>query len=66
MLWAREQVVLDLLRRCGLLAEFLGRHFNHFVMAPDVERPPVSHVLFDHLLNSCFERHFSTLCQGQF
>src|SRR5580704_7636482 len=56
----------DLFRPCGLFAEFLGRHFNYFAIAPDVERPAVSHMLFDYLLNSCFESHFSPLCQGQF
>ena len=49
------------MRTCGLLAEFLGRHLNHFAIAPDVERPPVSHVLFDYLLNGCLRSHFSAL-----
>jgi hypothetical protein len=61
-----EQVAQDLLRPCGLFAEFLGRHFSHLAIAPDVERPAVSHMLFDYLLNSCFESHFSSLSQGQF
>ena len=52
----------ELLRPYGWLAQFLGRHFNHFAIPPDVERPPVSHVIFDYLLNSCSEGHFSTLC----
>src|SRR3981189_512540 len=56
----REQVAPELLRPCGLFAEFLGRHFNHFAIAPDVERPAVSHMLFDYLLNSRFESHFSS------
>lgn len=54
-----------LLRPCGLLAEFLGGHFNHFAIEPDVEWLPVSHVFFDYLLYSCFESHFSTLCYSR-
>jgi len=54
--------VQHLLRPCGLLAEFLGGHFNHFAIEPDVEWLPVSHVFFDYLLYSCFESHFSALC----
>lgn len=53
-----------LLRPCGLLAEFLGGHFNHFAIEPDVEWLPVSHVFFDYLLYSCFESHSSTMFAG--
>jgi hypothetical protein len=46
------------------VSQLLGRHLNHLIIAPDIERTPLSHMQFDYLLNSCFEGHFSAFRQG--
>jgi len=42
-----------------------GRHFNHLAIAPTCTAAGrLSHMLFDYLLDSCFESHFSAFVPG--
>src|SRR6185369_7842832 len=47
------------------VSQLLGGYLNHFAIAPDRDRTPVSYMRFYDLLKSRFEGHFSPFPQGQ-